>query len=181
MIRNGWQRLVGAILDCEKPVIAGVNGTAAGGGMHLALACDLVAGRRGGQVHRGLRPPGHRPRRRRRLAADPAGRAPKAKELFFFGDDVPARPRPSGWVWSTGWCRGPSCDAGRTTWATRLATGPTKAIGMAKWLTNRALDADRATAFWDEAVAQELIIGTADSNEGMAAFAERRAPEFKGW
>ncbi|MHB8342304.1 MAG: enoyl-CoA hydratase/isomerase family protein, partial [Mycobacteriales bacterium] len=42
MIRTGWQRLIGAILDCEKPVIARVNGTAAGGGAHLALACDLV-------------------------------------------------------------------------------------------------------------------------------------------
>src|ERR1700681_1103464 len=38
LIRDGWQGLVTAILDCEKPVIAGVNGTAAGGGMHLALA-----------------------------------------------------------------------------------------------------------------------------------------------
>ena len=62
MIRTGWQRLVSAVLDCEKPVIAAVNATAAGGGMHLALACDLVPHGRGDGVA-GLRPvegdPGH--------------------------------------------------------------------------------------------------------------------------
>lgn len=41
-MRRGWQRLIAAILECEKPVIAAVNGTAAGAGVHLALACDLV-------------------------------------------------------------------------------------------------------------------------------------------
>src|SRR3954468_22025692 len=41
-IATGWQRLVTAVLDCEKPVVAAVNGTAAGAGMHLALACDVV-------------------------------------------------------------------------------------------------------------------------------------------
>src|SRR6188472_916384 len=42
LVRRGWQRLVSSILDCEKPVIAAVNGTAAGGGANLVLACDLV-------------------------------------------------------------------------------------------------------------------------------------------
>src|SRR6266545_4564041 len=42
MLERGAQRLVGAVLDCEKPVLAAVNGTAAGLGAHLALACDLV-------------------------------------------------------------------------------------------------------------------------------------------
>ena len=41
-IRLGAQRLISAVLDCEKPVIAAVNGTAAGIGAHLAFACDLV-------------------------------------------------------------------------------------------------------------------------------------------
>ena len=59
--------------------------------------------------------------------------------------------------------------------------GPTKAIGVAKYLTNRALDSDRATALWDEAVAQELVTGTEDCKEGLAAFAERRPPVFRGW
>ena len=42
LIRTGWQRLISAVLDCEKPVVAAVNATRPGGGMHLALACDLV-------------------------------------------------------------------------------------------------------------------------------------------
>src|SRR5687768_9873580 len=42
LIRHGWQRLVASVLDCEKPVVAAVNGTAAGGGANLVLACDLV-------------------------------------------------------------------------------------------------------------------------------------------
>lgn len=41
-IRLGAQRLISAVLDCEKPVTAAVNGTAAGLGAHLAFACDLV-------------------------------------------------------------------------------------------------------------------------------------------
>ena len=63
----------------------------------------------------------------------------------------------------------------------REAKAPTKAISVAKYLTNRALDTDRATALWDEAVGQELVTMTEDCKEGLAAFAERRPPVFRGW
>jgi 2-(1,2-epoxy-1,2-dihydrophenyl)acetyl-CoA isomerase len=179
-IRNGWQRLVGSILDCEKPVIAGVNGTAAGGGMHLALACDLVVAAEESKfieifVRRGIAPDGGGAWLLARLVG-----IQKAKELFFFGDDVPATE-----AYRLGLVNRvvPRSDLETTLQqlATRLANGPTKAIGVAKWLTNRSLDVDRATAFQDEAMAQELLTHTLDSKEGFASFLERRPSEFKGW
>src|SRR5580692_1878802 len=180
MIRDGWQALVASIIDCEKPVIAGVNGTAAGGGMHLALACDLVVMAEEAKfvevfVRRGIAPDAGGAWILSRLVG-----IQKAKELFFFGDDVPAAE-----AYRIGLVNRlvPRSDLQKTVeeMATRLASGPTKAIGVAKWLTNRALDVDRATAFQDEAMAQEIITQTLDSKEGMASFAERRPTEFKGW
>ncbi len=180
LIRNGWQRLVAAVLDCEKPVIAAVNGTAAGGGMHLALACDLVLAAEGARfievfIRRGIAPDAGGAWLLTRLVG-----IQKAKELFFLGDDVPAtealrlglvnRVVPPA-----------ELPAAAAALAARLAEAPTKAIGVAKWLTNRALDVDRATAFHDEALAQELITYSADTQEGIASFVERRPPAFKGW
>ena len=104
----------------------------------------------------------------------------KAKELFFFGDDVPAAEAYRiGLV--TRLVPRAELQATLEEMAGRLASGPTKAIGVAKWLTNRALDVDRATSLYDEAVGQELVTNTLDSKEGIASFVERRPAEFKGW
>jgi len=180
MIRNGWQRLIGAVLDCEKPVIAAVNATAAGGGMHLALACDLVIAAEESKfiavfVRRGIAPDAGGAYLLPRLIGPQ-----KAKELFFFGDDVPApEAERLGLVNRVVPRDRLLAEAGA--WAARLAAGPTKAIGAAKYLTNRSLESDRAGALWDESVAQELVTGTEDCREGLSAFAERRSPVFKGW
>ena len=56
-----------------------------------------------------------------------------------------------------------------------------RARALTKWLVNRSLESDRAGAFYDESYAQELNMQTEDANEGVAAFVERRDPEFKGW
>jgi 2-(1,2-epoxy-1,2-dihydrophenyl)acetyl-CoA isomerase len=179
-IREGWQRLVASILDCEKPVIAAVNGTAAGGGMHLALACDLVVAAEESKfievfIRRGIVPDAGGAWLLTRLIG-----IQKTKELFFFGDDLPATE-----AYRIGLVNRlvPRADLQSTVeeLATRLANGPTKAIGIAKWLTNRALDVDRSTAFYDEAMAQELVTTTLDSKEGIASFVERRPSAFKGW
>ena len=180
IIRSGWQRLVASIMDCEKPVIAGVNGTAAGGGMHLALACDLVVMAEEARfievfIRRGIAPDAGGAYILTRLVGPQ-----KAKELFFLGDDVPAAEAYRIGLANKIVAR---ADLEKTLveLAGRLANAPTKAIAFSKWLTNRSLDSDRITAFWDEGFAQELISGTEDSKEGMMSFVERRPPEFKGW
>ncbi len=180
MIRRGAQRLVAAVLDCEKPVVAAVNGTAAGIGAHLALACDLVVAAQEARfievfVRRGISPDGGGayllPRR---IGLQ------KAKELLFFGDDLSAAEAERLGLVNRVVPR-PELEHVAGELAGRLAAGPTKAIAMAKWLLNRSLDSDRATAFDEEAWAQELVVGTADSQEGIAAFVERRDPHFRGF
>ena len=86
----GAQRLLVALQDCPKPIIAAVNGTAAGLGAHVAFACDLVIAADTARfieifVRRGLIPDGGGPYLVTQLVGPQ-----KAKELFFFGDDVPA-------------------------------------------------------------------------------------------
>lgn len=180
LIKRGAQRLVTAVLDCEKPVVAAVNGTAAGIGAHLALACDLVVAADTARfievfVRRGITPDGAGAYLLPRLVG-----LAKAKELVLLGDDLAAADAeriglinkvvPAG-----------DLAAAADEWAARLAAGPTKAISLAKWLLNRSLDSDRAGALDDEAWAQELASRTDDFTEGVQAFVERREVSFRGW
>jgi 2-(1,2-epoxy-1,2-dihydrophenyl)acetyl-CoA isomerase len=180
LIAAGAQRLVSAVLDCEKPVIAAVNGTAAGIGAHLALACDLVLAADGARfievfVRRGLVPDGGGAWLLPRLVGPH-----RAKELMFFGDDLGATDAERlGLVNRVVPADDLATVAGE--WAARLAAGPTRALAATKLLVNRSLDVDRATSFHEEAVAQEVNMGTHDAQEGVAAFVERRKPDFLGW
>lgn len=180
MIRTGIQRLIGGILDCEKPVLAAVNGTAAGGGAQIVMACDLAVAADNARliqvfVRRGLIPDGGGTYLLPRVVG-----MKKAKELVFFGDDVPAAEAERlGLVNKVV----PQAELRSTAkeWAGRLASGPTKTIGFAKRLLNRSLDVDRATMFEEEALLVEHVAGSVDSTEGVASFVERRPPEFKGY
>ncbi|MFJ6798135.1 enoyl-CoA hydratase/isomerase family protein [Streptomyces sp. NPDC091268] len=179
MIRLGAQRLITAVLDCEKPVIAAVNGTAAGIGAHLAFACDLVIAAEAARfievfVRRGLVPDGAGAYLLPRLVGPQ-----KAKELMFFGDAVPAAEAERlGLVNKV--VAAEELEATARAWAERLAQGPTRALAMTKQLVNASLDGDRASALAAEATAQELNMTTADANEGVASFVERRTPTYLG-
>ena len=180
LIKRGWQQLVASILDCEKPVIAAVNGTAAGGGAHLVLACDLVVMADNAKlvevfVRRGILPDAGGAYLLPRIVGPQI-----AKELMFLADDVPAA-RCEQLGIANRVVPAASLDATVDELALRLAAAPTKALGLTKWLINRSFESSRQTAFDEEAMSQDLLTSSVDFNEGLAAFRERRAPEFKGW
>ncbi|MER7537077.1 enoyl-CoA hydratase-related protein [Streptomyces sp. NPDC097704] len=179
MIRGGAQRFIAAVLDCEKPVIAAVNGTAAGIGAHLAFACDLVLAADSARfievfVRRGLVPDGGGAYLLPRLIGPQ-----RAKELMFFGDAVPATEALGlGLVNRVV----PAEELSKTAreWAERLAQGPTRALTLTKQLVNASLDVDRSVAFAAEATAQEINMTTRDAQEGVASFVERREARYEG-
>ena len=179
-IATGWQRVITSVLDCEKPVVAAVNGTAAGAGMHLALACDVVVMADSAKlvpvfVRRGIAPDAAGAYLLTRLVGPQV-----AKRLYLFGDDVPAaEARQLGLVSEV--VPGADLHKRATELAARLAGGPTRTLGITKRLVNRALDVDRDVALSEEAWGQELVMTTSDAQEGVRAFVERREPEFRGW
>lgn len=178
-MRQNSQRLLRTFWDLEKPVVAAVNGVAAGFGAHLALACDLVVAAEEAKFIEVFV--------RRGISVDAGGAyllmrrvgIARAKEMVFFGDDLPAKEAER--IGLINRCV-PAAELEPTvrSLAERLAQGPTFAVGMSKRLLNRAMESDLETAFSDEAFAQSLVAQSQDIKEGMRAFMEKRPPQFKG-
>jgi len=179
VMKASSQRLIRALWELEKPVVAAVNGVAAGLGAHLAFASDFVVAATGARfieifVRRGI-------------AIDAGGAfllprlvgLQKAKELVFLGDDLAAEDAVAVGL-ATKVVPADQLDTAALELATRLATGPTLAIGLSKRLLNRSLESSIDTAFEEEALAQTLVIQSEDTREGMLAFMEKRAPQFRG-
>jgi len=180
MMRKGFQQLMVAIQDCEKPVIVALNGTAAGGGSMLVLAADLVIAADNAKliqvfVRRGLIPDGGVAYLLPRVLG-----MHKAKELVFFGDDLSASDAQALGIVNK---VVPAAELRATAkeWAERLASGPTKAIGWAKKLLHDASELSRRDLLEEEAMLVEMNSATEDSKEGVTSFRERRQPEWKGW
>jgi|SRR5688572_14511556 2-(1,2-epoxy-1,2-dihydrophenyl)acetyl-CoA isomerase len=179
MMKTRSQRLIRMLWELEKPVLAAVNGVAAGVGAHLAFACDLVIAAAEARFIEVFV--------RRGLALDGAGAyllprligLAKAKELVFFGDDLPADEALRIGLVNKVVPAAELRDAARA-WSTRLAQGPTFALGMSKRLLNRSLEVDLETALEDEAFAVSLVTQSEDTKEGLRAFMERRQPVFTG-
>jgi 2-(1,2-epoxy-1,2-dihydrophenyl)acetyl-CoA isomerase len=178
-IMHGAQRLVAAVLDCPKPVVAVVQGPAAGLGAHLVYACDLVVASESAYFLE--------PFVLRGLVVDAGGAyllprligLQRAKELAFLGDKLSAADA-KGLGLVNRVAPPEELDATANELIGRLAKAPTSALSLTKRLFNRSFDGDRAASFLEEAMAQELQGHSHDAGEGVTAFVERRTPDYLG-
>jgi 2-(1,2-epoxy-1,2-dihydrophenyl)acetyl-CoA isomerase len=178
-LRHGYHRLIKQMVGLEKPIIGAINGVAAGAGCGVALAADI------------------------RIAADSAsfmlafsriGLVPdsglnwflprligyaRAYEMAVTADRIPAE-QALAWGMVNRVVPAGQLPEIAAAWARRLAEGPTLAYGLTKRAMNRAwgMSLDEALAY--EAHVQEVAGRSKDNHEGIAAFMEKRAPQFTG-
>ncbi|MEO8251529.1 MAG: enoyl-CoA hydratase-related protein [Chloroflexota bacterium] len=179
VLTDEYNPLITALRELPKPVIAAVNGVAAGAGVSLALACDLVYAVDDARfiqafVRIGLVPDSGSTRTLVRAL----GRH-RAAALIFSGEPLgAAEAHAAGLVTEVVGANELAATAHAV--AAKLAAAPTRAIGLAKRAINHAEDALLAESLAMEAALQELAGRTEDHAEGVAAFGEKREPRFIG-
>jgi 2-(1,2-epoxy-1,2-dihydrophenyl)acetyl-CoA isomerase len=178
-LRDNYHPNIRAIRALEKPVIAAVNGAAAGAGMSLACACDL------------------------RIAADSAtfvpafiniGLIPDSGSSYFVARILgPARAfewlasgkrltaaEAHAWGLVTEVVETDALQTRAAELAAQLADLPTRGVGMTKRLLDHAVTATLEEQLEREAQLQTAATQTEDFKEGVAAFLEKRPPRFRG-
>jgi 2-(1,2-epoxy-1,2-dihydrophenyl)acetyl-CoA isomerase len=178
-LEKSYNPIIRKIREMEKPVIAMINGVAAGAGCSLALACDMRVMSSAAKlievfVRIGLVPDSGSHWFLPRLT----GMA-RAFEYAATGRDISAEEAErAGLVNKTV----PPDQLEQVTMelARSLASAPTRAIGLIKRTLNKSLTSDLDTLLDYEAMIQEIASQTEDHKEGVAAFLEKRAPRFRG-
>jgi 2-(1,2-epoxy-1,2-dihydrophenyl)acetyl-CoA isomerase len=172
-------RILAEMRGMPKPVIAVVNGVAAGAGCNLALGCDMrIASDRAGFtqafVKRGLHPDWGGTYFMPRMLG-----IPRAFEFILSGDVISAQ-QALDWGLVNRVVPQAGLKDAALEWARKFAAGPPVVYALAKRAIYRNLDADLTSALEYEAYAQRVVWTTEDAAEGIRAFVEKRPPQFTG-
>ena len=179
IVRHSYNPLIRTLRVMEKPVVAAVQGTAAGAGANIALACDFVIAASDASFLQafckiGLIPDSGGTYFLPRLAG-----FARASAMAMLGEKLPAEEAlRAGLVYKVV----PPSDLAEEArqLAVRLARMPTRALGLTKIALNRSLENDLERQLEIEAELQGVASRTRDYREGVAAFLEKRKPKFTG-
>jgi 2-(1,2-epoxy-1,2-dihydrophenyl)acetyl-CoA isomerase len=178
-VAPGRDRTVLALRDAPKPVIAAVNGAAAGAGMNLALACDIRLASTAAKfsqafVRRGLHPDWGGTYFLPRVVG-----LAKAAELIWTGEIIDAQEALRLGIVTAVHAPEELMPAAYAL-AGKIAAGPPIAIRLAKRSMYHNLECDLRQALEFETFAQNICFETEDAGEGIRAFVEKRPPVFRG-
>ena len=179
VVRECYNPIVRALRTLEKPVVAAVNGVAAGAGANLALACDFVVAAEGASfvqsfVHVGLIPDSGGTWMLPRLVG-----LARATQLAMLGEKIAAR-QALEWGMIYAVVPGEELAGAAAALAARLASLPTRGLGLTKRGFNAGLGAGFEAQLAFEEQLQREAGGTADYAEGVRAFVEKRRAAFGG-
>ena len=179
IIQEHYNPIIKKIRTIEKPIVAAVNGVAAGAGASIALACDIVVATESATFVQAFSKIG--------LVPDSGGTfilprlvgMQKATALMMTGEPVLAKDAENmGMIYKSY-----SDDSFETeSWnlVKNLAKMPTKGLGLTKRLLNASSYNDLENQLNMEDECQVIAAETSDFNEGVQAFLEKRKPNFKG-
>ena len=178
-VEHTWNKVVRRLHSMEKPIVAAVNGVAAGAGANLALNCDFVVAAEEASFIQAFINIG--------LVPDSGGSwvlphlvgTAQATAMLMLGEKIPAqRAYDMGMIYKVVPLAGLEGEAMGL--ATRLAAMPTMAIALTKQLIHAATTNTLADQLLAEAEMQTIAGRSVDHAEGVAAFKEKRKAVFRG-
>lgn len=174
-----YKPLIMAMVEIEKPIIGAINGGAAGAGASLALACDLRVMADDAYILQafsniGLVPDAGSTWFMARLVG-----YSRALQLCIEAERIPAA-RCLEWGLCNRVVHAGELQGTAHAWARSLAQRPTLAVGWTKQALCAAMTTTLEASIHLEADLQAQAVQTADHREGVLAFAQKRAPQFRG-
>ena len=179
ILSEHYNPIIRQIRKLEKPVIAAVNGVAAGAGANIAFCCDIVVASQSASFLQAFSKIG--------LIPDSGGTYilprligwQKASALMMLGEKIPAQDAERmGMIYKVFDDNSFADESLKI--ADTLASMPTRGLALTKQLLDISLDNDYEEQLHDEEIFQERAGGTLDYKEGVQAFLQKRKPNFRG-
>ena len=179
IVSEHYNPIILAIRKLPKPVIAAVNGVAAGAGANIALACDIVVAHEKASFIQAFSKIGLIPDSGGTFTLPRLVGFQRASALMMTGDKVPANQAlHMGMIYQV--FTEEEYEGQVRSLALKMAQMPTKGLALTKSALNKAYGNDLQQQLDLEEALQVRASKTHDFNEGVQAFLEKRAPEFKG-
>ena len=179
IVNEHYNPIIRQIRNIEKPIIAAVNGVAAGAGASIALCCDIIIAKEGAVFVQAFSKIGLVPDSGATFFLPRLIGFQKASALMMNADPISATEAEKlGMIYKV--VEESKFEDEIKSFSEKLAKMPTKGIGLTKKLLNQSMNNSLEQQLNEEEIAQTIAGKTNDYKEGVSAFLEKRKPNFKG-